>query len=112
MKEADFGVIVLARSQGDEELRAQGLGAGFSAEDARPGNTVQLTGSTVWYWLVVEVVSPLPVKQRFFARSPASFHAYASCASGIAEDVRAWAEQNAAALVAARTREAGSSPQP
>lgn len=73
MQEADFGVIVLGRGKGVEELQAKGFDSVGTAEKrvSSAADPARVGGREL-YWLAVDVVSPTLAKQRFIAIRPAT----------------------------------------
>jgi hypothetical protein len=103
IQEADFGVIVMGRGKGVEELQARGFDSVGSAEErVSPAADPPRIGGREQYWLAVDVWSPTLPKQRFIAIRPATVGVYDDLGGQIARNVREWAKANAQALIAAR----------
>jgi hypothetical protein len=102
IKGADFGILVLGRGKGSEELEAQGLVPKATADPRVQGRESLAVDPRMPHWLAVQLVTHADLTQRFVVMRPATVGVYEDCARAIARDVRTWTKANETALIAAR----------
>ena len=98
----DFGILVLGRGKGSEELEAQGLVPKATADPRVQAGVSLPVDPRMPHWLAVQLVTHAGLTPRFVVMRPATVGVYEDCARAIAKDVRAWAKANEAPLIAAR----------